>query len=174
MTVDLSNRQILDNGTVILDRYGLVELLYQGQTLDNCISNDLREINQFKQAKKICDNNLDEPRYIDDVVIPDIQWNQHWFTPIEYAEIDVRNWCHNLCKTDEEHQRVDLEINELEKRDMLPVLRHLIYCVDIWRKNNIFWGVGRGSSVCSFVLHLIGINRVNPLKYNLEIDEWLK
>jgi DNA polymerase III alpha subunit len=42
------------------------------------------------------------------------------------------------------------------------------------RKNNILWGVGRGSSVASFVLYLIGIHRINSLFYNLPIEEFLK
>jgi DNA polymerase III alpha subunit len=42
------------------------------------------------------------------------------------------------------------------------------------RKNKIVWGVGRGSSVASYVLFLIGIHKVNSLKYNLDIKEFLK
>jgi DNA polymerase III alpha subunit len=57
---------------------------------------------------------------------------------------------------------------------MVSIMRHLIYCVDAWRQNGVVWGVGRGSSVCSFVLHLIGINRINPIEHGLDIGEWLK
>ena len=57
---------------------------------------------------------------------------------------------------------------------MLPVLRHLVYMVDHFRREGITWGVGRGSSVSSFVLYLIGINRINPLEFGLDIKEFLK
>lgn len=174
MTVNLVNRIINDDGTVVFNRYGLVEMLYQGYDLDGCICDDINEVNQFKMANRICDSKLPEPIFVGNTTPPNIKWNDHWFTPEEYVNIDVRKYCHDRCKEENEHRRVDVEMNELEKRNMVPVLRHLIYCVDTWRKDNIFWGVGRGSSVCSFVLHLIGINRINPLKYNLDISEWLK
>ena len=61
-----------------------------------------------------------------------------------------------------------------EERKMMNVLRFLIYLVDSMRKNKIVWGVGRGSSVASYVLFLIGIHKVNSLKYNLDIKEFLK
>ena len=43
----------------------------------------------------------------------------------------------------------------------------MIFLVDTLRQNNVIWGVGRGSSVSSYVLYLIGINRINPMKFNL-------
>lgn len=174
MTVDLSNRTIYDDGTVVFNRDGLVEILYQGIELDQCVCNDLEEVTQFKLANKICDTSFPEPKYQNNLEKPNINWTDHWFTPLDYLNIDIRTWCHDKCKNEEEHLRVDIEMDELEKRNMIPVLRHLIYCIDIWRQNNIFWGVGRGSSVSSFVLYLIGINRINPLKYNLDFTEWLK
>jgi DNA polymerase III alpha subunit len=42
------------------------------------------------------------------------------------------------------------------------------------RENKIVWGVGRGSSVASYVLYLIGIHKINSLKYNLDINEFLR
>jgi DNA polymerase III alpha subunit len=42
------------------------------------------------------------------------------------------------------------------------------------RDNNIVWGVGRGSSVSSYVLYLLGVHRVNSLYYDLDIHEFLR
>jgi DNA polymerase III alpha subunit len=42
------------------------------------------------------------------------------------------------------------------------------------RANNILWGVGRGSSVASYVLYLIGIHKIDSIKYELSIDEFIK
>jgi len=50
----------------------------------------------------------------------------------------------------------------------------MIYFVDTLRKHNILWGVGRGSSVSSYILYLIGIHRIDSIKYNLNIGEFLK
>jgi DNA polymerase III alpha subunit len=48
------------------------------------------------------------------------------------------------------------------------------YLVDLMREHNIVWGVGRGSSVSSFVLFLIGIHRINSIYYGLDVEEFLK
>ena len=119
MTVDLSNRIIQDDGTVIFNRYGLLEMLYCGYDLDSCICDNKAEIEQFKIANKICDTQFSEPKNIDSVSQHNISWTNHWFTPSEYLDIDVRNWCHEKCQSNEEHRRVDLEMDELEKRNMI-------------------------------------------------------
>ena len=78
------------------------------------------------------------------------------------------------CATDEQRIRVCDEYQLFNDRRMIPVLRHLIYMVDHLRSQNVVWGVGRGSSVSSYVLFLIGINRIDPLKFDLDVSEFLK
>ena len=73
-----------------------------------------------------------------------------------------------------EKQRVQLEYDLFEKKKFIKVLQFLIYFVDTLRANNIVWGVGRGSSVASFCLFLIGVHKINPLLYNLDITEFLR
>ena len=46
--------------------------------------------------------------------------------------------------------------------------------MSVIKDNNIVYGVGRGSSVSSYILYLIGVHRVNSLKFNLDIKEFLK
>jgi DNA polymerase III alpha subunit len=100
---------------------------------------------------------------------------QHkWFMPNEYIEFDIAKYVLDLCDTDEELQRVGQELLLFQQREMFPLLRYLKYLVDTLRKHNIVWGVGRGSSVASYVLFLIGIHRINSLYYELCIDEFLK
>jgi len=76
--------------------------------------------------------------------------------------------------TDEEKLRVDMEIELYKKFNLYTVLKYLVYLVDLMRQNNIVWGVGRGSSVSSYVLFLIGIHKVDSIKYNLDINEFLR
>ena len=40
------------------------------------------------------------------------------------------------------------------------------------REKNIIWGVGRGSSVSSYILYLIGVHRINSIKYELDYKEF--
>ena len=46
--------------------------------------------------------------------------------------------------------------------------------IDTLREKNVVWGVGRGSSVASFCLFLIGVHKVNPILYKLKINEFLR
>lgn len=98
----------------------------------------------------------------------------HWFMPDEYRNLDIAEYVLGLCKTDEELQRVGKELLLYQRRDMFVLLQYLKYLVDTMRQNNIVWGVGRGSSVASFVLFLLGVHKINSLFYELDISEFLK
>jgi DNA polymerase III alpha subunit len=104
----------------------------------------------------------------------DDQNQSQWQMPKEYYEIDIAKWVLDQCKNEEELQRAGDELLKFHDRNMFPLLQYLKYLVDTMRKNNIVWGVGRGSSVASFVLFLIGIHRINSLYYQLSIEEFLK
>lgn len=97
-----------------------------------------------------------------------------WHMPNEYYELDIAKWVLDQCKNEAELQRAGEELILFQERNMFVLLQYLKYLVDTMRKNNIVWGVGRGSSVASFVLFLIGIHRINSLYYDLSIDEFLK
>lgn len=99
---------------------------------------------------------------------------QHWLFPKEYQSIDVLKWLLDKCKNPQEEERVQLEYKMYEERDLIMVLRLFIFLVDYMRNHGFIWGVGRGSSVASFILYLIGIHRINSVKYNLDINEYLK
>ena len=119
------------------------------------------------------------PKFIQhsiDVSINDFDTNAQskWFIPESYKDFDIAKYVLDLCQTDEELQRVGQELLMFQEREMFPLLIYLKYLVDQMRKHNVVWGVGRGSSVASFVLFLIGIHRINSLYYDLSIDEFLK
>jgi len=97
-----------------------------------------------------------------------------WKMPEEYKKLDIAQWIIDRCVNDQELERVGMELIEFQKRDMFMLLRYLKYLVDTMRKHGIVWGVGRGSSVSSFVLYLIGVHKINSLEYDLSIKEFLK
>jgi DNA polymerase III alpha subunit len=97
-----------------------------------------------------------------------------WHMPQEYKNIDIAQWLLEQCKTEEELQRVAQELLLYQERHLFDLLRFMKYLVDTLRKNNIIWGVGRGSSVASYILYLIGVHKINSLYYDLDIEEFLK
>ena len=98
----------------------------------------------------------------------------NWLMPEQYKTMDIAQYVLNQCQGEAELQRAGEELLLFQERDMFVLLRYLKYLVDTMRENNIVWGVGRGSSVASFVLFLLGIHRINSLYYDLSIDEFLK
>ena len=97
-----------------------------------------------------------------------------WHMPDEYKTFDIVSWLLDQCETEDEMERVGDEIILYDDRDLLPLLQFLKYMIDTFRKNNIVWGVGRGSSVASYVLYLIGVHKVDSIRYKLNVDEFLR
>jgi len=98
------------------------------------------------------------------------QWNM----PEEYLNFDIATHVLGLCQTDAELQRVGKELLLFQERGLFNLLRYLKYFVDTMRKNNIVWGLGRGSSTASYILYLLGVHKINSLYYDLPIEEFLK
>ena len=98
-----------------------------------------------------------------------------WFMPDEYKTLNVYDYVMNKAGDDlAELERVEEELAQFKVRGMTNLLRYMIYLVDFMRENDIVWGVGRGSSVASYVLYLIGVHRIDSLKYNLDWREFLR
>lgn len=98
-----------------------------------------------------------------------------WHIPEEYKALDIASWILYECKGNQvELQRCGQELLEYAARDLLPLLQYLKYLVDLMTANNIVWGVGRGSSVASFVLYKIGIHKINSIEYQLPLEEFFK
>ena len=135
------------------------------EILESCVANP-NDIVQYLQ--RVDQERLDYP-------LTKLQVDKsNWFIPEEYKKMDILDWLYNQCTTLEIKQRVTDELKLFAKHDMIPVLKTMKYVVDTLRKNNIVWGVGRGSSVSSYVLFLIGIHKIDSVKYALPIDEFFK
>lgn len=98
----------------------------------------------------------------------------NWHMPEEYKKLDIALYVLEKCNTEAELQRAGEELFLFQERNMFPLLQYLKYLVDTMREHNIVWGVGRGSSVASFVLFLIGVHKINSLYYDLSIEEFIK
>lgn len=99
---------------------------------------------------------------------------KEWNIPVEYATLDLDIYFAERVSTVEEALRVAEELALFRERGLEPMLRFMIYLVHIMKENKIVWGVGRGSSVSSFLLYLVGLHQINPIKYNLDIKEFIR
>ena len=98
----------------------------------------------------------------------------NWLMPDEYKQLDIAEYVLSLCESEAALQRVGEELLLYQARDLFDLLRYLKFLVDIMKQNNLIWGVGRGSSVASYVLYLLGVHRIDSLHYNLDIAEFLR
>jgi DNA polymerase III alpha subunit len=97
-----------------------------------------------------------------------------WHMPEDYKKLDIAEYILSLCKSQAELQRVGEELLLYQERNLFDLLRFLKYLIDCLKKHKIVWGVGRGSSVASYVLYLLGVHKINSLYYDLDIKEFLK
>jgi len=165
------------------DIYGQI-ILNENDLCELYLRDPLRTIKQAYTETKIELSDIlvvdDLPKlieYIDPKLSVDSfdELNQNlWHMPEEYLSMDIAKWVLDQCKDEIELQRAGEELLLFQDRGMFTLLKYLKYLVDTMRTHNIVWGVGRGSSVASFILFLIGIHRINSLHYDLSIDEFLK
>ena len=170
--------------TILLDKYSrqvlsenqAVEMLYSDPALD--VSNlCLQDSDQFNSASKKLHLNMFITQ-LDEIGVDVAQYHNNnqsnWHMPEKYKQLDIAEYLLKLCNTDAELQRVGTELLLYQERDMFDLLRFLVYIVDVMREQNIVWGVGRGSSVASYVLYLIGVHKIDSLYYDLDIAEFLR
>lgn len=146
-----------------------IELLYRGKDISDVTFNDVEKFNKF--AKEL------ELLPISDVSSISKELN----IPQHYKELDVTKYIHDKFLSSsrsensaDEIARLETELEMFKDRGLFPVLQLMIYIVDTMRKHNLVWGVGRGSSVSSYLLYILGVHKVNSHKYRLDITEFLK
>ena len=91
-----------------------------------------------------------------------------------YKDLDIAAYVLSLCSTDIELQRCGQELMLYQERGLFNLLKYLKYLVDTMRDNNLIWGVGRGSSVASYVLFKLGVHRIDSMYYELDPQEFLR
>jgi len=153
-----------------------IEMLYKNKSFANTEFMESEDIRLYNE--NCAEFDIEKVQILTD---QDFDRINTYLIPKHYLDIDVEDYIRRLVPngvdgTDnaEISQRVDMELTEYKARNLYPVLRVLIYIIETMRRNNLVWGIGRGSSIASYVLFLLGIHKVNSIKYNLDIKEFLK
>lgn len=171
---------------MIIDRYGRVSLTEQ-EAFEGLYTAKLKSldgvsihgnIEQYNAGRSLNADKIPKLSTIENLEDIGIEFfdesNQcDWFMPDEYCP-NLVEMLYGLCETDEQKDRVTKELELFIQHGMFDLLFYLKYLVDTMRENNIVWGVGRGSSVASYVLYLIGVHKIDSIKYELDIHEFLK
>jgi DNA polymerase III alpha subunit len=172
--------KITNFGEVILDPQDVFNGLYSGKldSADNIFLDDSQENRNFLAAGKENFEKIEKYKIFSDLPITQAEFDasnqSQWYMPEEYRTYDIIDWLYCECRTVEEKTRVTEELRLFAQHNMITMLKYIKYLIDTMRKNNIVWGVGRGSSVASYVLYLIGVHKIDSIKYGLNINEFLK
>ena len=172
------NGSVAPNGfEMSIDEKSIMECVYRDIELTKILIEDPTFIEKYNQFAKLFDigdsikyekpSKLPKEEYIEDCL-------KNWNLPEEYKFCDIKKLLLERCITDIEKQRVEDEYVEFENRRLVSVLKFLNYFVETLRKNNIIWGVGRGSSVASYCLYLLSVHKIDSIKFNLDMEEFLK
>jgi len=167
-------------GELIFDQEDLCDLMMQGRSLATL----KRVIVDQRVDLESLIGVIEDPECLigwkfeghNDVSVPDWDTVQqcNWHMPDKYKELDIAEHILNLCKTDQELQRVGQELLLYQERGLFDLLKYLHYLVDIMQENRVIWGVGRGSSVASYVLYLLGVHKIDSMFYDLDPREFLR
>jgi DNA polymerase III alpha subunit len=165
-------------GAVILNPEEIFENIYSGKIINfNNVFTDQETSNKFNQSLNINKDDFStlevfkEPT--ESIESIDRANQCKWFMPENYCP-DLIETLYAMCKTTEQRDRVDQELTLFIQHGMFDLLFYLKYLVDTMRAQKIVWGVGRGSSVASYCLYIIGVHKIDSIKYNLDIKEFLK
>ena len=171
--------KITEYGQVILSTQEVFDALYSGKITDlgTIFLEDQAECTKFCESVKKNYDNTGFVRFPTEPTVSRAEFDksnqEQWFMPKDYCP-NLVEMLYGMCSTPEQTDRVSKELELYIQHGMFDLLYYLKYLVDTMRENKIVWGVGRGSSVASYVLYLIGIHKVDSIKYELDIHEFLK
>lgn len=171
MKTELNDRTLWYDGTSQIKAELVPSYLLRGyqpkDLLVDRLTDDIRLFNQLADEEiKVSKESIDAL---------DFSWN----VPEEFMNIDLAEFCDEKLKSAVfkskltfYETRLESELAEIEKRHLTSFFKSLIYVVDTLKKNNVVWGIGRGSSCASLVLFLIGLHQVDPIKYQIPAQEF--
>lgn len=166
-------------GQMIFNEHDVVHLYMQGHDMSVLSHLLVDNTVDLETAAHILDNvpafiRYDELAQQQTVEQWDHRCQANWYMPEEYKQLDIAAYVLGLCDSDAELQRCGQELMLFQERNLFDLLRYLKYLVDVMTENRLIWGVGRGSSVASFVLYKLKVHRINSLHYELDPAEFLR
>lgn len=165
---------------MIFNEDDVCHLLMQGRTVESLKNMRVDASVDLEKASLLLDcipalvnyNTLnDEQETIEEF---DQRLQKTWHMPQDYKEMDIAKYILEQCNNEAELQRCGQELLLFQERGLFDLLKFLKYLVDTMTEHRVIWGVGRGSSVASYVLFKLKVHRIDSLYYNLEPTEFLR
>lgn len=164
-------------GQIIYNEADLVNMIMRDATIESLSGTLVEPGMNLKTASAYLEQvpELVEYAFTDMTVAEFDRMKQNsWHMPDQYRHMDIAEYILSLCDSDAKLQRCGQELMLFQERNLFDLLRYLKYLVDTLRDNRMIWGVGRGSSVASYVLYLLGVHRIDSIFYDLDPSEFLR
>ena len=177
--IELKDRIVTDEGEVVAKHDLLVK-----QALSGEVFTELRAIAHPDIKQYNISSGYERPIEIwEDTGAGTETWPDpstfEWTIPKKFLELNITELCITALEekglgTDEYVERLSWELIQMEEKDMHQFVRCLLYVTTQFKEKGVLWGVGRGSSCASLIMYLLGINKVDPVKYGIPAEEFFK
>lgn len=178
MKTELSDRVLRYDGVSIVEPDKILNLIKMG------IPTSMIRIVSENDDVRLFNSRVEEKDKLKVEGAEPVTLQFEWKLPQQFIELDVHGYVQqlffekvNALYGDDEMsitaaRRLEIELQEFEKRGLIPLLRTIIYIIHELKANNKIWGVGRGSSCASYVLFILGLHVVDPVLFDVSLEEF--
>lgn len=172
--IGLNDRIVTDTGEVVVHYDRLVDLALDGEPFWEYKSITHPEIERYQEkTDQVIETWEDDGEYEGP---PEASYE--WNLPDEIKTLDLEKLCRSAMrkkKLGQDHEdRLQSELDYIRTHNMEMFFRCILHVIRTFRKKKMIWGIGRGSSCASLVLYLLGVNRVDPVRYDIPMEEFYK
>ena len=166
LKTQLTNRTLWYDGTIEVEPDKIPEMILSGVSISKIaakhINADLTKFNQLEDCQIQTEKTQNR------------EFDTSWQIPSEYDNLDIYSKIRSLADNYPEvyKKRVEAELHEIKNRKLENLFKTIFYVVDTFRTSNSVWGVGRGSSCASLILFLIGLHKVDPIRFGIDASEF--
>ena len=165
--IELTNRILLNNGISIVPDDVALDMILSSGSLPEHIkvisSSDSRRYD-IRNGTSIT---IDE--IVEQELKPNISTDE-----FDYDQMLIDIISDDICSDPAYKSRVKIELDFFQRTDSMPFLYSLYKLMEQFRRDNVIWGVGRGSSCASLVLFILDIHMIDPVKYDIPFHEFSK
>lgn len=179
MWTELDDRVLRYDGVSIVCPVVVLDLLLRGVK-----PNQLRVLEQDEDIR-LFNGAVADHDQIKEYANEPVKLKFDWQLPPEYFDLNVEEHvsvvfgerlsalAYSSTQVEAAINRVAQELAEFDRRGLTNLLRTIIYVLDKFKETGQVYGVGRGSSCASFVLFLLGLHVVDPIKYDIPLEEFM-
>lgn len=173
MKTVLNDRILFYDGTCQIPSDEIIDFIIRGVPIEKIAALERDdEVDLYNQLADVPLKHGDFHIYF----APDFTWR----IPKVFKELDIASELVKLLKDRFQtvanfqayKDRLEIELKEIETRNLSSMVKTLMFVMDYFKKNDIVYGVGRGSSCASLVLFLIGVHCIDPVKYDIPYYEF--